>query len=226
MIRGRPRLDGLLLPGDGFISARIKALPRPSPGPVHPGRDEDFIDRYRRGETLAEIGAIYGITRERVRQRLAKHGINKAGGGALARHLFSAQEKHKEKRARDEQRAQKLFGISLDVFSEITGLTTTRGCWNSNNRAAAHPIVKAYLNQRHTADTRKIAWRFNLAEWWKVWDDSGHWEQRGRGQGYCMARWADDGPYSPDNVYICTISQNFSDSWIVRRARQEAACSI
>ena len=33
-------------------------------------RDSDMIERYRKGETLKQIGDSYGITRERVRQIL------------------------------------------------------------------------------------------------------------------------------------------------------------
>jgi hypothetical protein len=75
---------------------------------------------------------------------------------------------------------------------------------------------RAYLNQRKNAARRGIDWRFTFEAWWGVWAASGLWEQRGCGRGYCMARFGDVGPYAPDNVYICTIGQNFSDSLVAK----------
>jgi len=44
-------------------------------------RDVDIETRYRNGETLQKIGDSYGISRERVRQILARKGITKDDGG-------------------------------------------------------------------------------------------------------------------------------------------------
>lgn len=51
-------------------------------------RNQDMESRYLSGETLQSIGKSYGITRERVRQILAKRGIKaQEGGAALYRRL-------------------------------------------------------------------------------------------------------------------------------------------
>lgn len=78
--------------------------------------DREMATLYRQGMTLAEIGLRFGITRERVRQRLALAGVSRTEGG--------------------------------------------------------------------------------------------------RGQGYCMARHLDEGPYTAGNVYICTCGQNSSDGYL------------
>ena len=44
-------------------------------------RDWDIVERYKSGQTLAAIGIVYGITRERVRQILKKNGITRMDGG-------------------------------------------------------------------------------------------------------------------------------------------------
>ena len=72
--------------------------------------------------------------------------------------------------------------------------------------------MRAFVEQRRNAKARGIEWRFNLSQWWKVWQDSGRWEQRGRGTGYVMCRKGDIGPYSPENVFIARAEKNVSDA--------------
>src|SRR5690606_31707925 len=53
-------------------------------------------------------------------------------------------------------------------------------------------------------------WEFTFATWWAIWQPYFH--MRGRGtNGLCMARELDDGPYSPDNVYLTTNLGNLQD---------------
>jgi hypothetical protein len=60
-----------------------------------------------------------------------------------------------------------------------------------------------------SARGRKIPFLFTFEEWWKIWQDSGHWEERGkRADQYCMARFGDKGPYAVGNVRIITKLEN------------------
>jgi hypothetical protein len=69
-----------------------------------------------------------------------------------------------------------------------------------------------YTQQLCQARKRKIDWLFTFESWWKMWEESGKWKERGRKAGqYCMARKGDIGPYSVDNVEIVTIEKNSSD---------------
>ena len=66
-----------------------------------------------------------------------------------------------------------------------------------------------YGVQRANAIRRKIPWEFTFDTWWKIWETSGKWNQRGtQWNQYCMARILDFGPYSPENVEIITMSLN------------------
>lgn len=59
------------------------------------------------------------------------------------------------------------------------------------------------------AKVRGIEWQLTFEEWWDIWEQSGKYEQRGRGAGkYCMSRIGDVGPYSVNNVVIKTIDDN------------------
>jgi hypothetical protein len=60
-----------------------------------------------------------------------------------------------------------------------------------------------YTAQKANARRREIPWDFTFETWWKVWQDSGRWEQRGtKGGQYVMSRLNDEGHYGPNNVFI------------------------
>lgn len=66
-----------------------------------------------------------------------------------------------------------------------------------------------YRRQKANAERRHIPWDFTFESWWKIWQDSGKWEQRGQTRdSYCMSRINDEGHYCPENVEIKTLSAN------------------
>jgi hypothetical protein len=66
--------------------------------------------------------------------------------------------------------------------------------------------------QKYHAKRRGIAFRLTFAEWWAIWQDSGHWAERGRKRGcYCMARFGDVGAYEIGNVAIVLYEVNTSE---------------
>src|ERR1700722_4160767 len=67
----------------------------------------------------------------------------------------------------------------------------------------------AFLRQRCDAKRRKIPFLLTFDQWLKIWIDSGHLAERGRGSGrYCMGRFGDKGPYAIGNVEIITNNRN------------------
>ena len=184
--------------------------------PAHVIRDAEMVLMFRDGKTLAEIGKQYGVTREYVRQQLARLGLSSMDGGMAMRSLSRIRSKAESAAAaksRQEQRDFEKWGMPTEEIRAISAFS------RSDTR---HPFRK-FVEQRRNASRRGIVWNITFAQWWRIWQESGHWEERGRGKGYCMARWADDGPYSAENVYICTIGQNFSDSYITKPAAERAA---
>lgn len=70
-----------------------------------------------------------------------------------------------------------------------------------------------YNSQKQTSSKRNIDWLFTFDTWIQLWVDSGHWADRGKTKGkYCMSRFADQGPYSADNVFIQQASANVKDA--------------
>lgn len=67
----------------------------------------------------------------------------------------------------------------------------------------------AFAHQRVLARRRGISWELGLWDWWSIWQESGHWLDRGKGGGkYVMSRVGDSGPYAVGNVFIDASRRN------------------
>lgn len=171
---------------------------------LHDTRSEAMAGMYKAGKTLEEIGAIYGITRERVRQLLKKyHGIVGKDGGAAAR---TAARRAKAEAKRDAKFMAR-YGCSHEEYRQLLGLSREM---QAEGRSFYRAPLGAFRNQERNAKTRGIEWNLSLLEWWGIWQRSGKWEQRGRGRGYMMCRFGDVGSYAIGNVYIATGVHNGS----------------
>lgn len=158
-------------------------------------RSIDMAALYKSGKTLLEIGAQYGITRERVRQIINKfHGLNGEDGGA---HVLALAKRAKFEAKRNAHSLKK-WGCGWEQYVSI--------------RAMKRP-TRAYSQQKKNSEQRGIAWELSLWQWWSIWQQSGHWEERGRGRGFQMCRVNDQGGYSFDNVYIAPGTVNIQDYW-------------
>lgn len=156
-------------------------------------RAAEMADLYRAGRTLQQIGTQYGLTRERVRQLMAKyHGVTARDGGKSVQ-LKRAAEIRQRKR---DQKAWAKHGCSYGEYRALTEMKKP---------------TRAYASQKRNAAVRGIPWEMNLWQWWTIWQQSGKWDERGRrGDAYVMCRKDDQGPYSPENVYIATLRHNSS----------------
>jgi hypothetical protein len=79
-----------------------------------------------------------------------------------------------------------------------------------------------YIRQMWNARRRGLEWHFTFESWCEMWQESGHWADRGNHTGaYYMCRKGDVGPYSPQNVEIKTASDNQKEAWQVRKAKKK-----
>lgn len=179
----------------------IKLLPKykktgvprgPKPTITGP-RELAMAELYKEGKTLRQLGAIYGITGERVRQIMVKLGVPSTSGGAAVRLNTGRENKLKQKDAR----SIKKYGIAssqMDTYRKSG-------------------MVVAYRYQKRNANNRSIPWELSFAQWIQIWEESGKISQRGRGsEGYCMCRNDDEGPYSIGNVFIQSGNGNGKDA--------------
>lgn len=151
-------------------------------------RNHEIVKRFLDGESMSEISKAYGISRERVRQLLSKRGLSAENGGfklaALARREAS-------------------------VNAAMQKMIERFGCTLEQRRAIPKLARQQFQEQRRNSHDRGIEWKLTMWDWWCIWRDSGHWEQRGRNLGqYVMARERDKGPYEVGNVAIVTKSEN------------------
>ena len=144
---------------------------------------------YKQGATLQDIGTRYGLTRERVRQIIAKHfSTNRLDGG---QHVQTVRRREQFAHAADE-RALSRWGCTAAQYREIP--VKARRAWNE---------------QRRNAKQRGITFKLTLLQFWKFWVQSGKWSQRGkRGHEYCMSRLNDTGAYEVGNIQVLTIAEN------------------
>lgn len=182
-----------------YIPSNGKRGAKPSQSLIE--RDAEFIRLYtKEAKTLQEIGNIYGVTRELVRQRLKKCGLaGEIGGGRLRTALNKA---HAPKVINKfERKCFDMFGCSRE-FRDRYGSYQERGS-----------ILRAYIDQRKNAKSRKIEWELTFPEWLEIWQESGHLKNRGIGLGkYVMSRMCDIGAYSKENVVIKTHEENSRES--------------
>lgn len=165
-------------------------------------RSEIMASMYKAGKTLEEIGALYKITRERVRQILKKyHGIVGKDGGQASR----AEAKRRRASAQRDAKFLSRYGCAYSTYREL--LELSRESCASGISYAKSPLG-AYRNQERNAKQRGIEWQLSLIEWWEIWQRSGKWHLRGRGKGYMMCRFGDMGPYAAGNVYVATGVHN------------------
>lgn len=175
----------------------------------HERRLRAAIEMFKKGNTLNEIGAVFGITRERVRQILKKAGVASYQGGASLRILLKAERDRQEKIAASQKReswARRTFGCSFDQYEAL-------GHWNDSKSPAG-----VYYAAVRNAKRRGIGWDFTLPEWWAVWKQSGGWSFRGsphqkKNKGrFVMSRYGDSGPYSAENVRIVKWEDNVREA--------------
>jgi hypothetical protein len=122
-------------------------------------------------------------------------------GGASIKKLANIRYKLKPSRSK----SQIIYGCSSDEAKALND-----GLPVSTHGSKAERYARQRLN---AIQMRNIAWELTFKQWLDIWNESGHFAERGRGKGYCMTRIGDTGPYAPNNVEIKTVGENFSESY-------------
>lgn len=182
-----------------------------------PRRLETMAALYKAGYTLERIGAQFGITRERVRQVLAKHkGMNRQSGG----HYATSEARKLREAARKNARYIAKYGCTFEQWQSV------RDYGRQTGAGRCRTPLGAFINQKNNAKHRGIGWELKFWQWWTIWQQSGHWDDRGRGQGYAMCRVGDAGPYAAGNVYIATSIQNSSEAQQNRKRNRDLPIGV
>lgn len=181
-------------------------------------RVEPMAVMYRSGATLQQIGDHYGVTRERVRQLLTgRLGIRGSDGGQS---IIDRRNREKAQAAHDRKCLDRM-GCTFQQWRQMRDLG--REMRRTLGVSYSRTPTGAYISQRNNARKRGIAWEISLWDWWQIWQQSGRWEQRGRGSGFVMCRFNDVGPYKVGNVFIATGVENSSRG---RRLRSDLPIGV
>jgi DNA-binding CsgD family transcriptional regulator len=166
-------------------------------------RAEGMASMFRSGMTLQQIGDVYGVTRERVRQVLKKTaGLTGSDGGAAVK----AKARRKQIRNKREARCMRERGCTYSQYKSLVNLGYKM---RAAGRGYDQTPTGAFSRQKVNAAHRGIGWNLKLWEWWTIWQESGKWNSRGREVGnYVMCRRGDTGDYEIGNVYIATVTHN------------------
>jgi hypothetical protein len=165
---------------------------------IRPDRAQHMAELYKAGQTLQQIGDLYDMTRERVRQILREETDVPPEAGGI-------REQGRQTRQRREKAFEARKGMSRAQWKEFVAMG--RAIIASGGHMERTPLG-AFRRQKANAATRGISWRLTFLQWWDIWQRSGHWDDRGRGHAYAMCRYGDKGPYAVNNVYIATNAQN------------------
>ncbi len=159
-----------------------------------PETKQDVYRLFQAGSTTGELSRQFGVSRQRIHQLTKKAGL--IGGRKVA------PSKSAMKRAASDTKFVAKWGCSRSEWRELRRMSKD---WYET------PMGR-FMTQRSNAGKRGVEWRLTLWEWWNIWRESGKWDLRGKMIGqYVMARVGDQGPYSVDNVYITTSSENCRD---------------
>lgn len=152
-------------------------------------RDESIKAMYQSGMTLQQIGDQHSLSRERIRQVLRKIGVSPESGGAAKRLSV----KRDLARHAVELRLIQKHDVDTVTMQELRQMR----------------VVHAWMQQRTNARRRGIGWHLTIGQFWKIWQDSGKWSNRGCGKGkYCLSRYGDLGDYRIGNVWVCEFAEN------------------
>lgn len=176
---------------EGFRFRRGK--PR---GEKNPARNDEMARLYREGKTLVEIGSQYGMTRERVRQLLARRGLNWEDGGA---HVH-AQRSRKLRAAKMEERTLARYGCTLAQRRELLRIHQEM---QKQGLTLYQSLMTGFHSKRNWVRRHGQIWQITPWEFWKTWEQSGKWLERGRGdEKYGLARKDKSLPWTVDNVAV------------------------
>lgn len=176
-------------------------------------RNRLIADRYRNGNTLQQIGDEFNISRQAVLQIIRKYTtLTRFDGGAHVRG------KQQETLSQDKRCIDK-YGCTYDEYLRIADI----GNKMLDLGYSYHKTPRgSFSAQKRGAKQRGIRWNFKLAEWWKVWEESGKWHKRGTDlDDFVMCRHDDEGPYASDNVYIGTTGENAMEYGNFTRLRRQ-----
>jgi hypothetical protein len=119
----------------------------------------EALQMYRDGMTLAEIGAEFGVTRQRVHQILSK--TRQRGWGQAAKLRATRALGRADIAESKDVRCREWYGCSFKEYSRVTGFSEVYGAHIARDKQAG-VLLHAYWMQKINARARGIRWKLTL----------------------------------------------------------------
>lgn len=175
-------------------------------------RNNAIVDSFKNGIPMTELAERYNITRQGIQLVLKAAGLSAKSGGASIRSKARRIRTQTEKLENRDTNCLNKWGCTFEQWKSLRSM---------HKNFHLTPIAR-YIQHRSNVRREGITWDITLWDWWNIWNDSGKYNERGRGKnGYCMTRKEDKGAYTKDNVYITTISDNLKDGFIARGGKRK-----
>lgn len=172
-------------------------------------RTKQMLELRRLGLTLDQIGKGYGVTRERVRQLVGPWLPKNEGGRTrqVARHKEAVV---KVAIRRRDQRIKRLWGISAQQFDALCERYGPASGYKS-------PFMRYRSQKRNMGKNYGAEWKLTFPQWWAAWEESGKFNQCGRGNGYALTRIDQSGAFEVGNIVIRTCAENAAQKFLPPR---------
>lgn len=153
-------------------------------------RNSLIARRFKAGWTMGELSTEFGISRQRVKQLLDKRGVKAENGGRAVLRALNI----KTKVASRERNVKRRWGITLEHWKHLRAMD--QDFWKT-------PLGVYIRKRANVQRTSKRKWRLTFVDFLHLWEDSGKWDQRGRGdEFYGMSLIDPTKDWTRDNVVV------------------------
>lgn len=161
-----------------------------------------LAERYKEGETLEMIAITEGVTRERVRQLLAKVNVRGPDGGSAARRARRKEITDANAAARKERKCMEFYGCDLATYFLLTGYGKFS---KGKGRYQSKDLAPAYYSHKWAAKRRGVGWEITLPQYAEFVMPEIQKIDRGA---FSLTRIDKKGPFAIGNVEIITASEH------------------
>lgn len=168
-------------------------------------RDLIICDLFKKGTTITRLAIRFGVSRQRIQQIISDNGLTRHDGG------YSVIKQTKDQIKKIEKKRQ------IFIKESILGMPMEKYKHLLKYRPRPYYV---YLRQRLNALQRGIEWSLSFGQWWMFWEDSGQWENHGRGfNKFVLTRKNYKKGFHLDNVEIAVFSEYLRNPTIDRTKR-------